>query len=200
MGARVGYSAANGLVVTLLCLVGGMTAILKIVPLEATLGILIWIALVIVAQAFSDTKKNHAIAVVLGLVPPLAAWVLHIIESALHAAGTTLYDAVNRFGDELYIPGIISLYQGFLLISILLAAIMSYILDRKFLQAAWWSFFAAALSALGLIHAYQLTPTGIEGSFGWMAAPWFVAAYGSLGVILLGLEYFPRPRSSPSRV
>ena len=74
MGARTGYSVLNGIVITILCLTGGVTAVLKIIPLEVTLGILIWIGLVMVAQAFEKTEKRHALAVAFGLIPALAAW------------------------------------------------------------------------------------------------------------------------------
>jgi len=192
MGARNGYSALNGAVIMLLCLVGGITALLRVVPMEATLGILIWIGLVIVAQAFQETDRRHAIAVVMGLIPALAAWVLHIVETTLRAAGTNLYDAFEQFGAELYIGGIISLYQGFLLIGMIFAAIMTHIIDRQFFKAAVWSFVAALLSAVGLIHAYQLTPTGIQNYFHWPAAPLFAAVYAILGGVLLIFHFMEK--------
>jgi AGZA family xanthine/uracil permease-like MFS transporter len=171
-----------------MCLVGGVTAILKIIPLEAALGILIWIAFVIVSQAFSESDKKHGVAVVVGLIPALAAWALHVIETTLHATGTNLFDSFDRFGGELYIHGIISLYQGFLLISIFLSAILAYAIDRKFAKAAIWCFVAAVFSFFGLIHAYVLTPSGIHTAFGWNAAPWFTGAYATLGVMILVLK------------
>ena len=73
MGARVGYSALNGILISGLCMIGGVTLVLKFVPLEATLGILLWIGIIITAQAFQETPKQHALAVAVGFVPPLAA-------------------------------------------------------------------------------------------------------------------------------
>ncbi|MCB4755928.1 MAG: NCS2 family permease [Elusimicrobia bacterium] len=196
MGARSGYSALNGIVITVLCLIGGITAVLKIVPLEVTLGILIWVGLVIVAQAFQETDRRHAIAVALGLIPAMAAWVLHIIETSLRAVGANLYDAFDQFGSELYITGIISLYQGFLLIAMIFSAVMAHVIDRKFLKAAVWSFAAAILSFIGLIHAYRLTPAGIQNYFGWMAAPAYTVVYAVLGILLLVFHFskFPKIR------
>lgn len=188
MGARTGYSILNGAVITVLCLIGGITAVLKIVPLEATLGILIWIGVVIAAQAFQETERRHATAVVVGLIPSLAAWVLHVIEASLRAVGTNLYDSFERFGDELYIQGIISLYQGFLLIAIIFSALMTYIIDRQFLKAAAWSLVASALSATGMIHAYQLTPSGIHMALGWLTAPVYTAVYAVLAFVFLALH------------
>src|SRR5215470_3984939 len=58
MGARAGYSILNGVVITLLCLFGGVTLVLKIVPLEATLGILLWVGVIITAQAFQEVPRS----------------------------------------------------------------------------------------------------------------------------------------------
>lgn len=91
MGARAGYSIINGVAITLLCLVGGVTLVLKVVPLEAVIGILLWVGLTITAQSFQETPKKHALAVAVGLIPSLAAWALLLIETTLQKAGTSLY-------------------------------------------------------------------------------------------------------------
>ena len=116
MGARAGYSIINGLAITLLCLVGGVTLVLKVVPLEAVLGILLWIGLIITAQSFQETPKKHALAVAIGLIPSLAAWALLLIDTTLQKAGTSLHDVAPKFGGDLFIYGIIALNQGFILV------------------------------------------------------------------------------------
>ncbi len=189
MGARTGYSALNGIVIMILCLMGGITVVLKYIPLEVTLGLLIWIGIVIVGQAFRETERRHSIAVALGLIPALAAWALHLIETTLRATGSNLYDAFDQFGSEIYIHGIISLYQGFLLIAMIFAAILAHVIDRKFLKAAVWSFVASLLSSIGLIHAYIITASGIQNSFGWLAAPTYAIVYAVLGLILLVFHF-----------
>ena len=61
-------------------------------------------------------------------------------------------------------------------------------------RAAAWTFAAAALSAVGLIHAYDLTGndlynrfifTTVDGQLVTLAAPWFAIMYALGGVILL---------------
>ena len=93
MGARIGYSALNGIVISFLCCFGAVTAVLHVIPLEATLGILIWIGLVMTAQAFQETPREHALAVAVGLLPALAAWAWLLIETTLRAAGIPLEKA-----------------------------------------------------------------------------------------------------------
>lgn len=188
MGARTGYSALNGMVIMLLCLTGAIGFVLTYVPIEVTLGLLVWIGLVIVGQAFQETQKRHALAVAIGLIPPLAAWALHLIETSLRVVGTNLYDAYEQFGGELYIDGVVGLYQGFLMIAMILSAIMAHIIDRKFKKAAAWALIGSLLSCLGVIHAFDLTPAGIQNVFGWLAAPAHTVVYAVLAAILFGFH------------
>lgn len=191
MGARAGYSILNGVVVTLLCLIGGVTLVLHVVPLEATLGILLWIGIIITAQAFQEVPKQHALAVAFGLIPSLAAWALVLVETSVRKAGTTLFAVAPAFNNDLYIYGLIALSQGFLLSAMIFAAILVFIIEREFLKAAGWTLAAAGLSAVGLIHAYDLTPTGIRNKFGLAAAPDFALMYG-LGAMLLVFLHLTR--------
>ncbi len=185
MGARWGYSSLNGLLICAIALLGAVGQVLNLVPLEVTLGILLWIGLVITAQAFQASPPQHALAVGVGLVPALASWLLVQIEATLRVSGKSLLDTVDHFGDALHIRGVIALSQGFLLTSILYAAVMAFVIDRQFKKAAAWMLAAAALSAVGLIHAYQITPSGVEGKFAWLtAAPDFAVVYAVAAALL----------------
>jgi AGZA family xanthine/uracil permease-like MFS transporter len=196
MGARAGYSVLNGAVVTVLCLLGGITLVLNIVPLEATLGILLWIGIIMTAQAFQEVPKDHALAVAFGLIPSLAAWALLLIETSLRKAGKTLFEVAPSFGNDLYIYGVIALNQGFLLSAMVLAAILVFVIERDFFKAAAWTVVAALLSTTGLIHAYELTPLGVQNKFGLAAAPAFTIMYGCSATLLFALHLVERRRTS----
>ncbi|TLM68153.1 MAG: NCS2 family permease [Deltaproteobacteria bacterium] len=192
MGARWGYSLLNGVVITLLCLIGGVTLVLKVVPLEAMIGILLWIGLIITAQAFQEVPKKHSAAVALGLIPALAAWGLLLIETALRKAGVSLFEAAPRFGGDLYIYGVIALSQGFMLTCMVLSAIMVFIVERQFFKAALWTLVAALLAFFGVIHAYDLTPAGVQNKFGPGAAADFALAYLGAALLLVALHRYNR--------
>lgn len=86
MGARAGYSWLNGLVMTGICLTGTVAAISKIVPIEAGIPIVLWIGIVITAQAFQASPARHAPAVAVGLFPAIAAWGAVVVAGALTQA------------------------------------------------------------------------------------------------------------------
>ena len=198
MGARSGYSAANGVVISGLCLLGGVSLVLKFIPMEATLGILVWISVIMTAQAFQETPKAHALAVAVGLLPSLATWALLLIDASVRAAGSTLFSVAPKFGADIFIQGVIALSQGFIITSMILSAIIAFSIDHQLLKAAFWSFAGALLSATGLIHAYTLTPQGVQNKFEWMAAPGFVAGYALTGCALLGLHVQQARRGNES--
>ena len=202
MGARAAYSVINGVVISLLCLVGGVAWVLSVVPLEATLGILLWIAVVMTAQAFAEVPKRHTLAVALGLVPALAAWALLLVESTLRVAGMSLLDAVDALAlrERVYVTGIAALSQGFLVSSMLLAAILVFVIERRFLTAACWCGAAAVLSAAGLIHGFEITANGVENRFfdlqlgadATNPAAMFAIAYALGAVVLVAIHYTAR--------
>ncbi len=189
MGARAGYSVLNGGAITLVCLCGVMPLILRVVPLEAVLGILVWIGLIVTAQAFQETPKHHALAVAIGLLPSLAAWALVLVDTAVRKAGSTLFETAPRFGGDLYLSGVIALSQGFILTAMILSAALAWIIDRQFLKAGCWALVGALLSAFGVIHAYELTARGVENHLGLLAAPGFVFGYGATAAVLLALHW-----------
>src|SRR6266702_6695026 len=74
LGARAGYSILNAFVLTVVCLMGLLSLIAWAVPVDAGMAIVLWIGIVITAQAFQATPREHAPAVVVGILPGLAAW------------------------------------------------------------------------------------------------------------------------------
>ena len=186
LGARSGYSVLNGFFIAFLCLTGTIQSVLELIPLEAGIGILLYIGLIIVAQSFQETPKEHAPAVALGIVPALAAWGLMMVETGLRAGGKSLYlVGIAAFGQSPAMHGVISLQQGFIFTSMILSAIGVALIERRFAVASLWSMAGAIFSAVGIIHAYNLTPAGIVNHFGFFVAPEF-----SLGYLLLALLFF----------
>ena len=112
MGARRGYSILNGVAVTVLSLLGGLPLVLRVVPIDAVLGILLWIGLVMTAQAFQEVPREHALAVAFVLHPVAGGLGAGPIETSLRAAGSSLYEVAPRLGPDFALGGIIALRQG----------------------------------------------------------------------------------------
>jgi AGZA family xanthine/uracil permease-like MFS transporter len=165
MGSRAGYSVLNAVFATVVCLGGLLPHIAWAVPVDAGMAIVLWIGLVITAQAFQATPRSHAPAVVVGLLPGVAAWGALMAKNGLRAAGTgvpggppfspALVDAFAA--SDTWIHGAFALEQGFIFTATTLAAATVCVIERRFRQAALWCGIAAALSATGLMHSYRWT-------------------------------------------
>lgn len=192
-GARTGYSLLNGALTCLLCITGVLPLVLRVIPIEVAAPVVIWFGLITVGQAFTEVPRAHAVAVAMGLLPLVAQWAISLLSTVLAAAGSSLQKVAPLLDSNAAIGGLFALGQGSLLISLLWAAALACIIDRRFRAGAAWLGAAALLSTFGLIHAYAVTPGGIEGRLGWWVAPQFTLAYLGGSVFLLVLSAF-RPR------
>lgn len=154
MGGRIGYSAATGFMVLVLCWFGIVAVMMALIPVVAILPILLYIGMLIGAQAFQETPKSHAPAVVLALIPQVAAWGKLQIDSALGAAGTNAaevgMDALAGTG-VLY-HGLEVLGGGAILVSLILAGITACVIDRNFARAAGFATAGSVMTFFGFMH------------------------------------------------
>ena len=203
LGARAGYSLMNAGFCGAILLTGTVTLVAWVVPVDAALAIVLWIGIVITAQAFQVTPTSHAPAAVLGVLPGVAAWGTLMAKNGLRAAGMGT-PAGPPFSDDLiakfqqsdtWIHGAFALEQGFILIAMFLSAATVELIERRFRRAAAWMFVAAALSATGLIHAYTFTPSDAVGTLA-PAWPW-AAAYTVMGVLFWLAPHITRPSDEP---
>ena len=138
VGGRIGYSLATGVVIALVCFLGLTALLLAVVPLVAILPILLYIGLVIGAQAFQATPAKHAPAVVLAIIPNIALWGQTQIDGALAAAGTSASQlGMGKLMDSgVVYHGMQLLGGGAVLAGLMLGAIAAFIIDHEFRRAA----------------------------------------------------------------
>lgn len=186
MGAGAGYSVANGAVISVLCFLGLVGFASALIPIEAGAAILLWIGVVIAAQAFRDTPHHHGPAVVVGLIPAIAAWGLLMLENGLRAAGTDIGTVgLHKLAAQFPVHGMIALNQGFIFTSMILAAMTAALLDGKRRVAAGWAVTAALGSATGIMHGFAIVGPAIVNAYG-PATTWpFVAGYLLIAVLCL---------------
>lgn len=154
MGGRIGYSAATGISILILSWLGIIALIASLIPVVAISPILLYIGMLIGAQAFQETPKSHAPAIILALMPHVAAWGKLQIDNALGAAGTNAatvgLDKLGQVG-VLY-HGLEVLGGGAILGGLILGATAAFIIDRQLMKAAAFALVGAACTFVGLIH------------------------------------------------
>ena len=175
MGGRIGYSAATGIAVILLCWFGTISLMLALVPSVAILPILLYIGMLIGSQAFQETPKSHAPAVVLSLTPHLANWAITLINGSLAAAGIfTVSEELmgNMKNQGVLYHGLQVLGGGSILGGLILGAIAVCVIDRNFMKAGGFAFAGSVLTFFGFMHGEKI---GI-GQTPVVAASYFIVA------------------------
>ena len=190
LGARAGYSMLNAGLFTVLCLTGSIAFVAWLVPVEAGMAIVLWIGIIMAAQAFEATPREHAPAVVIGLLPGLGAWGVLMAKDGLRAGGAPFTHATEAkmAAAGNYIAGGFALDQGFIFTAMILSAVTVHLIERRFLAAALWCLVAAALSAVGLMHSYAFTPADSVGAFG-VPAWQYVAGYLAMAAIFAAARW-----------
>jgi adenine/guanine/hypoxanthine permease len=217
MGGRIGYSAATGIMVIVLAWFGIISVLLALVPVVAISPILLYIGMLIGAQAFQTTPIKHAPAIVLALTPHLAAWAKLQIDTMLGATVNAAQSvgglAADKVGD-VKAAAIASLPQqgvvyhglevmggGSILAGLILGAIGVFVIERDFVKASAFAFAGAVLTYFGFMHGEAVGIGGGMGVTPGVALAYAVVAAGFLAVGKLGTSsvYVP-PHDLPHAV
>jgi AGZA family xanthine/uracil permease-like MFS transporter len=200
MGGRIGYSAATGVMVIVLCWFGIISTMLALIPVIAILPILLYIGMLIGSQAFQETPKEHAPAIVLGLTPHLAAWGITAINGALAAAGTIM-PALTPEKKEALIGAMRSegvLYHGLevlgggtILGGLILTAVAVLVIDRNFMKAAAFAGTGAVLTFFGFMHGERI---------GVAQSPTVAVSYLIVAAVLFACARFASPARSSTTI
>jgi adenine/guanine/hypoxanthine permease len=184
MGGRIGYSAAVGVMVFILSWFGIISLMLAVIPVVAISPILLFIGMLIGAQAFQTTPKAHAPAIVLALTPHLAAWAKTLMDGALGMGGTSAaaigVDKLANVGVQY--TGLQVMGGGAILTGLVLAAIGAFIIDKKFVNASAFALAGAVLTFFGFMHGEAV---------GIAVTPTVAVAYAMVAAFLFALSRYP---------
>jgi AGZA family xanthine/uracil permease-like MFS transporter len=163
---------------------GVISLLLAVVPVVAISPILLYIGMLIGAQAFQTTPKGHAPAIILALTPHVAAWAKTLMDGALQVAGTDAsklgFDKLANVG-VLY-PGLETMGGGAILTGLVLAAIGANVIDKKFVNAAAFALAGAVLTFFGFMHGQAV---------GIAVTPTVAVAYAIVATFLFALSRYP---------
>ncbi|CAF1148228.1 unnamed protein product [Rotaria sp. Silwood1] len=192
MGAKQAYVVLNGLTFLPLCFLGITAFLISVIAVVSINPIVIFIGLVICTDTLAITPKRHYPAFLLGIMSIVADWAQGTIINGVTAAysnftvpnvhfSTNVTSAISSFSYH----GLVNFAGGSQLQCIFITAIMLYMIDRKFIYAAVWSFLAGIFALFGLINASKVGILVKSDDHGWR----FTVGYMSM-VVLFGLLEF----------
>lgn len=191
IGAGAGYSLLHGITYVAITLTGAVGILTAIIPYQAVMPILVYVGLMVSAQAVTETKKKYTSVVFFGLLPLIAQYVETAASAGVQAAGQTMESiGVGAFEVASFpIDGVQALSYGAFLSSILLSAWLAEVIDNNFKSAAAFMIILAACSWIGLIHAPNI---GWGGHMGVQ----FAIVYFITGLICIGVPLINRNKKT----
>lgn len=199
IGARAGYSIANGVFVLAVCLTGSLSYIVYFVPIEAGMAILIWIGVATTSKAVQAVHVRYIPAIIIGFVPVVAAFCALLVKRTMLSLGYGASDMpfpVNieelfASNTDFFAAGMFALEQGYVYSSMVWAATTACAIDRRFGAAAIWLFIGALLSSIGFMHSYEVLHADVRGVMG-VSIDGFLGAYLVLAICALLLAVLER--------
>ncbi len=169
LGARAGYALMVGLAFVLIATFGLANFLYSLIPVACVAPMMVFVALVITGQAFSECDKKYAMAVSVALIPHIS----NIIVNQANSVWSGLNDLykfaspslapfstpeliATMLGKGVHYAGHNALAQGAIISGLLWGAIIAFCIDKKFKMAAAFTLTGALFSMIGLIHAEKM--------------------------------------------
>ena len=206
MGARAAYVLATALFVGGAGLLGYFKFIFVFIPEVAVLPILVFIGLEITGQSFLATPKRHYAALAIAFIPALAKLIIIYLDQYMNlwlGPGNVPSGMADARLEGQYML-LRMLAGGFIISSLIWAAAVAKLIDRKLGGASIYFAIAGLLTLFGVVHS------PLEGEK--MFLPWseaiqtnpdfarviqFAIGYFVLAVVLIGLGWFMRNELKP---
>ncbi|RIK80120.1 MAG: permease [Planctomycetota bacterium] len=166
MGGRAAYTLATALFIGGAGVLGYFGLLYVYLPKCALFGILIFIGLEITAQSFHATPVRHYAAVAFSCVPAMAVLVMAFADRLVGmqidpATGVPDLDQLAAKLTAMNVPSdlarelqtVRALSNGFIVTSLLWAAGLASLIDKRLDVAARYFAVAAVLAAFGVIHS-----------------------------------------------
>ena len=191
LGARIAFSIWTPLVV-LAVVTGGITLfIAQLFPWPILAAMIAYVAVGVGMATVRAVQPKYWSVLLLGFVLTTGAVVSTTMNSALPALGLSAANpqvagALNR---AVYWDSVQALGNGFLFLVLVVASMITEMIDRKFTRAAAWCGVAALFSWFGLMHSAAVR---------WGAQPQYAAGWLAAGAIVYSTRWW-RGDSTPAR-
>jgi AGZA family xanthine/uracil permease-like MFS transporter len=142
----------------------------NLIPIAAVAPMLIFVGLIITAQAFNSNEKKYSVAVAISLIPHIS----NLLTTKLHSGFTALNQKITpelisaMKNQGIHWLGQTALSQGAIITGLFWGAIVSFIIDLKYIKAASFSIVAALLTLFGIIHSSNLGINFTQIFFGYL--------------------------------
>jgi adenine/guanine/hypoxanthine permease len=191
MGARAAYTFWTP-ILFLAAIAGGLSIfIAQLFPWPILAAMIAYVSVGVGLTTLRRVEARYFSVALLGFVLPGGAVVAAAVNSALpalklSAANPAVEAALNR---SIYWSSIQGLGNGFLFLVLVVAAVLTEAIDRRFGRAALWCLLAAVFSWCGLIHSPVIR---------WGAQPAYAAGWLGAAAIVYSARWWGVPLTVPA--
>jgi adenine/guanine/hypoxanthine permease len=183
LGARIGYAFWTPAIFLAVVMSGLISFMAGLFPWPILAAMIAYVSVGVGTATLRRVDRKYWSAVLLGFVLPAGAVVSAAIHSALpalhlSAANAGVQAALDR---AIYWRSIEGLGNGFLFLVLVIAAVISEAIDRRFGRAAIWCLLAAGFSWIGLMHSATLR---------WKAEPMYAAGWLAAAAIIYSARWW----------
>lgn len=215
MGGRAAYTLATGLFIGFGGILGYTSFVVDLIPGPAAAGILIFVGLDIIEQAFVVCPPSHYAAVSLAILPSLADLVLiqldnfrgQMMDVLMKTPGVAealkLHPLHLPHSLESSLTVIMVMGHGFILTGMLWGAALAFLIDRQMIKSALTLLVTSGFTLFGVIHS--VAPNGsiyLPGSFPEGSHPtlsfYLAGAYALLALALILLQLTGAEKAEPA--
>ena len=150
----IGHAWTSGLILFLCSILGVVQFLYYLIPPAFADIYILWIALIVLPQAFTDTPRRYGAAIVIGLIPHIADILACQTTAGVSTFGGELTQEITQsfIANGAMMNGIFELQAGGILTGMLWATITCMIIDRRFAKGAVFLVLCAVLTFFGLLH------------------------------------------------
>src|ERR1700722_4809093 len=173
VGARISFAFWTPVLFLAVVMSGLTIFVAQLFPWPILAAIIAYVSIGVGMATLRRVDPKYLAAVLLGFVLPAGAVVATAMNSALPAlrlstANAAVQTALNR---SIYWSSVQGLGNGFLFLVLVVASVITELIDRRFHRAAIWCIVAALFSWFGLMHS-ALLRWGAQPDYalGWLSA------------------------------
>lgn len=183
MGARISFALWTPIVIILVVMSGLTFFMAQLFPWPILAAMIAYVSVGVGMATLRRVDPKYRSAVLLGFVLPTGAVVAAAVNSALpalklSAANPEVQAALNH---TIYWSSLQGLGNGFLFLVLVVASLITELIDRNFGRAAIWCLIAAAFSWLGMMHS---------AIFRWGAQPMYAAGWLAAALIVYSARWW----------
>jgi AGZA family xanthine/uracil permease-like MFS transporter len=183
MGARIGFALWTPIIFVIVVMSGLTLFIAQLFPWPILAAMIAYVSVGVGMATLRRVDPKYRSAVLLGFVLPAGAIVAAAVNSALPALklSATNPDVQAALNKSIYWSSVQGLGSGFLFLVLVVAALITELIDRNFGRASLWCLLAFVFSWLGLMHS----PI-----FHWGAQPTYAAGWLAAAVIVYSARWW----------